>query len=107
MKNCFIKRTNRIFPIIFLFLSISNSGYSQNLDSLRQIVRPMNFEVPTLTPIPASVAGTKTVKISELNGTWKFNPDNQEITKAKDIRVPGEWETQGFHVAKGQTVTYW
>ena len=125
MKIIFIGRTNKIFPFIslfppfslfpyfhlFLFISlfpsISNSVYSQNLDSLRQIVRSMNFEVPTLTPIPASVAGTKIAKTLDLNGTWKFNPDNQDISKAKDIQIPGEWEMQGFKVAKGQTATYW
>ena len=119
MKNRFIKRTNQLFPFISLFppisiflfislfLSISISVHSQNLDSLRQIVRTMNFEVPVLTPIPSSVAGTKTAKISELNGTWKFNPDNQDVSKAKNIQVPGEWEMQGFKVPKGQTATYW
>ena len=123
MKIRFIGRTNKIFPFIslfpikslfppisiFLFISLflSISVYSQNLDSLRQVVSTMNFEVPTLTPIPASVAGTKIAKITELNGTWKFIPDNQDISKAKDIQVPGEWEMQGFHVAKGHTATYW
>ena len=125
MKNHYIGRTNKIFPFIslfptislfpyfhlFLFISlfpsISNFAYSQNLDSLRQIVHSMNFEVPTLTPNPESVTGTKIAKTSELNGTWKFNPVNQDISKAKDIQVPGEWEMQGFRVVKGQTATYW
>ena len=46
----------------------------------------------------------------DLNGTWKFNgaPEKQltGIENWPDIRVPGEWEMQGFKVEPGTRVKY-
>lgn len=79
---------------------------AQNLDSVRQVVNYMNFETPVLSPIPASVNGIEVAAVS-LNGIWKFNPDNKDLNKSVSIDVPGEWEMQGFKVAKGNSATYW
>ena len=49
-----------------------------------------------------------------LNGSWKFNPspDREIYTSTEfhkgwtDIKVPGEWTMQGFHVEKGKRAAY-
>jgi beta-galactosidase len=49
-----------------------------------------------------------------LNGTWKFNPSpdgkiyssSEFHTGWADIKVPGEWTMQGFHVNKGTRAAY-
>lgn len=90
----------------FLILFIPLVVQAQDLDSLRQIIKSMNFETPVLSPIPLSVTGVKVAALY-LNGSWKFNPENKDQTTAKEIEVPGEWEMQGFKVAKGNSATYW
>lgn len=94
-----------IISTLFLLLQIANLISAQNLDSLRQVIRAMNFDIPLLSPVPYSVSGAKYASIS-LNGTWKFNPDNSDQSRAGDIEVPGEWEMQGYKVEKGASATY-
>lgn len=79
---------------------------AQNLDSLRQVIKTMHFDTPVLSPIPTSIYNAEVARIS-LNGVWKFNPENKDLNKAGNIEVPGEWEMQGFKVAKGNSATYW
>ena len=78
---------------------------AQNLDSLRQVIRAMNFDVPVLSPVPSAVSGTKEASIS-LNGTWNFIYENGDQSSTVNIEVPGEWEMQGYHVEKGKSAIY-
>ncbi len=68
---------------------------------------------PRLTPAPQSVNGVDTFRL-DLDGTWSFNPApppaaifwNQQLASWKTIQVPGEWEMQGFTVAKDHAAGY-
>ena len=91
---------------IISFLMISGILNAQNSDSLRQVISSMHFDLPVLSPFPATVYGVSDPMIS-LNGIWKFNPESDDILKASEIDVPGEWEMQGFKVPKGKTGIYW
>ncbi len=95
----------RLFTIL-TFLLISAVSLGQNSDSLRQVIKKMNFEIPVLSPVPQKVLGIKEATIS-LNGKWNFNPGNGKQGESAKIDVPGEWEMQGFRVAKGKTASYW
>ncbi len=63
--------------------------------------------------VPESVSGVNRPTLT-LNGTWKFNPDppadfqylNKLPRKWQDIKVPGEWVMQGFHVMPGRQAAY-
>ncbi len=92
--------------VLISLLLISGISFSQNIDSVRQVVKEMKFDIPVLSPVPASLYKAEVASIS-LNGIWKFNPDNKDMNNAKNIEVPGEWEMQGFKVAKGNSATYW
>lgn len=94
----------KAFFIIYIVL-FSGITFAQNSDSLRLVIKAMTFEVPVLSPIPVSVIGVKVPAIS-LNGTWRFNSGNKELGHTENIEVPGEWEMQGFKVAKGSSATY-
>lgn len=96
-------KTKFLAAILLLLVSVVLNG--RNLDSLRQVIRPMAFEVPALAPIPQNVAGIRVSAIS-LNGTWNFNPGEGSSGDSPKIEVPGEWEMQGFKVKKGGTATY-
>ena len=87
-------------------LLISGLSFSQNIDSVRQVIKAINFDIPVLSPIPTSVHNAEVATIS-LNGIWKFNPRDKDFNSAGNIEVPGEWEMQGFKVAKGNSGTYW
>lgn len=89
-----------------LVLLTALTVHAQNADSLRQVIKNMKFDTPVLPDIPAMVNEVQAVSFS-LNGTWKFNPENKDINTAVSIEVPGEWEMQGFKVAKGASATYW
>ena len=91
-----------IFGCIFL---ISGVLSAQNSDSLRQVIKAMNFEAPVLSPVPQKVLGIKQTTIS-LNGTWDFNPGNGKDQYSEKIEVPGEWEMQGYKLAKGNIAFY-
>jgi len=89
----------------FLIFQATQFIIAQNHDSLRQVIRSMNFDLPVLTPVPSTVSGVNEVSIS-LNGTWKFNPDKESQSRMGEIEVPGEWEMQGYHVEKGKSAIY-
>ena len=86
---------------LFLIVTVQ----AMNTDSLRQVIKAMSFEIPVLAPVPVSVYKVK-VPSYTLNGTWEFYPDSKNIKKAVSIEVPGEWEMQGFKVAKGTSALY-
>ena len=88
----------------FLLLGSLVAG-GQDPDSLRRIIKGMNFEVPVLSPVPSVVSGVEKASIS-LKGTWEFNPGDKDPGSAVNIEVPGEWEMQGFKVEKGRSATY-
>ena len=94
----------RISIVCCLFV-ISGALSAQNSDSLRQVIKAMNFDLPVLSPIPQKVEGIKKGVIS-LNGTWKFNPSSGEMASSGKIEVPGEWEMQGFKVKAGNSAFY-
>lgn len=94
-----------ILSVFFFILQIAEFVSAQNHDSLRQVIRAMNFDIPVLSPVPSTVSGSKEVSIS-LNGTWKFSPERSDQNRAGDIEVPGEWEMQGYHVEKGKSAIY-
>lgn len=67
---------------------------------------------PRISPIPSAVAGVADPEMN-LDGVWKFNPapkagfGKQTATDDwHDIRVPGEWAMQGFHVEKDAAAGY-
>jgi hypothetical protein len=74
----------------FLLLGSLVAG-GQDPDSLRRIIKGMNFEVPVLSPVPSMVPGVEKASIS-LNGTWEFNPGDKDPGSAVKIEVPGEWK---------------
>ena len=96
-------KTKTGFLLIFS-LYILNC-YSQNLDSVRQVIQNMKFEAPVLMPKPSAVDKVQNPVIS-LNGTWKFSVTDDKTVQSKNIEVPGEWEMQGFKVEKGMSVIY-
>ncbi len=68
-----------------------------------------------LTPRPAAVQGTETLKV-DLGGTWNFivqpAPQFWEKKTASaestgTIQVPGEWAMQGYTVPKSGAAGYW
>ena len=62
------------------------------------------YQIPTLTPIPQSVAGVANPVIL-LNGEWDFCK-KEDIHNPQKIKVPGEWEMQGFTINDGETAVY-
>lgn len=70
---------------------------------ISQIQRIEGFEIPQLSPRPFDVNGVKLAQLS-LNGTWDFQISGSKIKHT--IKVPGEWEMQGFTVNEGETALY-
>ena len=62
------------------------------------------FGVPEHTPVPVKVAGVEN-PVQSLNGEWNFRV-KEHGTAGQAIRVPGEWEMQGFTVNEGETAIY-
>lgn len=91
--------------VIWVIFFISLSAGAQNLDSVRQVIRTMGYDLPRLSPVPESVQGLG-VKVINLNGTWNFSSDGKSTRLAQKIEVPGEWVMQGFEVAPGTYATY-
>lgn len=56
-----------------------------------------------LSPEPSAVNGTRLARVS-LNGNWNFEVKEQGGSHL--IKVPGEWEMQGFRVNEGETAIY-
>ncbi len=61
------------------------------------------FTLPRLSPVPAQVQGVQQPVLS-LDGEWRFAIKGRAL--ANKIKVPGEWEMQGFHVEAGETAVY-
>ena len=66
-----------------------------------------------LTPRPAAVQGTDTLKV-DLGGTWNFivQPaarfwEQETGSPGSKIEVPGEWAMQGYTVPRGGAAGYW
>ncbi len=91
---------------ILTFILTWEISFAENLDSLRQVIQSIRFDLPVLSPLPETVHGVKSPRIS-LNGLWRFNPESADMGKAQSIEVPGEWEMQGFKVAEGNRAFYW
>ena len=75
-------------------------------------VEQVKVPVPRFSPIPTRVAAVKQFQKS-LDGVWKFTttaPAKMEELRAAadwaDIKVPGEWSMQGFHVEKNQAAAF-
>jgi len=65
-------------------------------------LRHVSAQQQLLTPIPDQLINSKTSSLL-LNGQWNFSvADSGPVA----IRVPGEWEMQGQHVATGETAIY-
>lgn len=90
--------------LICLFL-ISGISFSQKIDSVRQVIKAMGYDLPRLSPVPESVKESGSSVIS-LNGTWKFSVDSRQKIAPRNIEVPGEWVMQGFSVKPGVYAEY-
>lgn len=77
-----------------LFFSLVSVAQSKSING---------FEIPRLSPKPATVANTQQAQIS-LNGKWNFQIAGSKTQHT--INVPGEWEMQGFTVNEGETAVY-
>ena len=91
--------------IIVLTLTIVVSAQAQNLDSVRQVIKAIGYDLPRLSPVPEAGEESGPTVVS-LNGTWKFTPDSQQSGAARNIEVPGEWVMQGFNVPPGTYAIY-
>jgi len=78
---------------------------AQNIDSVRQVVKSMGYDLPRLSPLPES-GMQKGATVMSLNGTWQFAPDSKSGGSLKNIEVPGEWVMQGFSVKPGVFAEY-
>lgn len=84
--------------ILFLFiLQFNTPGLSAQNEKIE------GFIMPTLSPKPSWVAGVQQPILS-LNGEWGFQINTTK--KQSRIKVPGEWEMQGFTVNEGETAIY-
>jgi beta-galactosidase len=78
---------------------------AQKLDSVRQVIKAMGYDLPRLSPVPESGKEVQ-MPVLSLNGTWKFAPDASKGKVVHDIQVPGEWVMQGFKVEPGSYAEY-
>src|SRR5690242_11735274 len=85
-----------IFSAAFFFLSAAVSA--QHLTT----ASALTYKLPRLSPRPQSLYGARQSCIS-LDGTWKFT-GGKAINE--NIKVPGEWEMQGFKLDSAATARY-
>ncbi len=85
---------------LLILLSFIYIGQCSAQDSLRNVIAQFVFETPRLSPKPQLISGVANPSIS-LNSGWKFNSNENNVSDAKNIKVPGEWVMQGFNVKKG------
>jgi beta-galactosidase len=78
---------------------------AQKLDSVRQVIKSMGYDLPRLSPVPESGKEIE-MPVLSLNGTWKFSQDASKKNTQRNIEVPGEWVMQGFHVEPGVYAEY-
>jgi beta-galactosidase len=88
-----MQNINRLFLVFYLFFSLNSFGQSSIND----------FNIPRLSPIPATVSGVEQPHIL-LNGKWDFQVLGHAAKHS--INVPGEWEMQGFTINEGETAVY-
>lgn len=77
--------------MIALSLAFTQASFAQQYDFAKR-----------MSPVPVQV-GTLSSPSFSLNGTWAFRIENGQ---QRDIKVPGEWEMQGYHVAAGEKAVY-
>jgi beta-galactosidase len=99
------ERMKKISLFIICILTLSSVSYAQKIDSVRQVIRVMGYDLPRLSPVPESGKESKS-KILSLNGTWRFYPDGNQTSPDQNIEVPGEWVMQGFSVNPGTFALY-
>jgi beta-galactosidase len=80
---------------LFLLLICAAHSFGQS--------RINGFDIPRVSPIPATVAGVQQALIL-LNGKWDFQVSGSNAKHV--INVPGEWEMQGYTVNEGETAVY-
>lgn len=85
---------------LFALVALLLVGYRRT--DGQHIVHYSLDHLPRLSPRPESVAGVRNGMIS-LNGTWKFTGGGGSD---ENIKVPGEWEMQGFHLDSAGTAKY-
>ncbi len=83
----------------FLF-AMANGARAQ--DNMPSLPKESAYELPRLSPRPASISEVQHPVMS-LNGVWKFTGGK---AVNKNIRVPGEWEMQGFKVDSAAMAKY-
>jgi len=84
-----IKKINAV--MVVLLLGFGHLGLAQQ-----------SANIKILSPLPAKVEGIDQPQIS-LNGVWSFRVENG---KPATIKVPGEWEMQGYEVKAGEKAVY-
>jgi beta-galactosidase len=103
-KYNIMKRLALVVPFLgLLFLPVA--GQSLKLDSVRQVVKSMGYDLPRLSPIPQDPAKGDSWLIP-LNGTWAFSEEVGRGDPLRPIEVPGEWVMQGFKVKPGTYAEY-
>lgn len=75
----------------------------QGLGLLAQNQQVSGFAIPLLSPKPLLVADVQ-LPLMSLKGEWNFKINTNK--KQNKIKVPGEWEMQGFTVNEGETALY-
>ncbi len=82
--------------LVFILFGTTNPGFGQSL----QIE---GYAIHRLSPLPVQVAGVQQQQ-QTLNGEWGFQISGQQ--HKHKIKVPGEWEMQGYVVNEGETAVY-
>ena len=85
--------------LLLLLLMCAPIAFAQKIDSVRQVIKSMGYEMPRLSPVPESPQKADG-EILNLNGTWQFSAGAGDQA-FHNIEVPGEWVMQGFKVKPG------
>ncbi len=78
---------------------------AHGVDSVRQAVKAMGYDLPRLSPVPDRVEGCDET-VESLNGTWQFTSSSARERAPLSIQVPGEWAMQGCDVTPGSFGIY-
>jgi len=97
-----MKKNVMLVGVLFLIAGIVSA---QKMDSVRQVIKSMGYDLPRLSPIPETIKETNSSIVS-LNGTWNFYTDSKQKKAPANIEVPGEWVMQGFSVTPGTYAEY-
>jgi hypothetical protein len=90
--------------LLLLLLMCAPIAFAQKIDSVRQVIKSMGYEMPRLSPVPESPQKADG-EILNLNGTWQFSAGAGDQA-FHNIEVPGEWVMQGFKVKPGAYAEY-